>query len=80
MDAFYQELGQRIRHERKALGFTQEDICAVTGIKRPTLVNIETGVGHVRVHVLARLAWALGLDIQCLVPVTNFEESMDKAS
>ena len=79
MNTFYQQLGLRIRRERNALGFTQQELCDATGLKRPTLVSIETGTGQVRVEVLARLAWALGVDMVDLVPVVTSEsQPMEK--
>lgn len=68
-DPLYDEIGQRIRTERKALGFTQTDLASCVGYERPTSISeIEAGKIQIPVHVLVAIADALGVSLACLLP------------
>lgn len=53
------DLGRRLRAERKALGKTQQDLAAVMGCRRQTVVDLEAG-RNVSVYTLMAALAALG--------------------
>lgn len=62
----YQHIGSTIKHRRKALKLTQEDLAKRLIISRASLANIETGRQNVLVHQLYAFSKALDL------PVSDF--------
>lgn len=52
---FASGLGQRLRDERKRLGFTQEQLADQLGVARRTVFNHETDFHPVTVEVLNKL-------------------------
>lgn len=54
-------LGQAIRHFREEAGLTQEELATQLGIRRATLVAIETGHMTAQVHRIIELLKALGI-------------------
>lgn len=74
-EALYREIGQRIRKERKALGFNQTELASFIGYERPTSISeIEKGQHAIAVHVLYSIAEALGISLFCLLPDNKPEE------
>jgi len=68
-EEIYREIGQRIRKERKALGFNQTELASYVGYNRPTSISeIEAGKIQMSVHVLIAIAEALGVSLFCLLP------------
>ena len=59
------DFGLKIRHLRKTLGLTQDQLAATTGISKPYISNIETGriVGPPTSEKLRKLECALGLEV-----------------
>jgi len=65
----YTIIGQRIRSERRALGFTQTDLAQCVGYERATSISeIESGKIQVPLHMLLAIADALGVSLACLLP------------
>jgi transcriptional regulator with XRE-family HTH domain len=65
---FYAEIGTLIGLARRKRAMNQEQLAAKSGIGRPRLASIETGRQKVSVDALWRIAWALEVDLQELVP------------
>lgn len=57
----YYEIGQRIRHFRKSLGLSQEELAERTGISVTHMSHIETGNTKLSLAVLVHMADALGV-------------------
>lgn len=66
--SIYIEIGKRIREERKALGFNQSDLAKEIGLTRTSVVNIEVGRQRLPIHMLYRVAIALSIPINDLLP------------
>ena len=66
--AIYAHIGKRIREERKALGFEQKDLAQEVDLARTSIVNIEAGRQAVSIHVLYKIARALGVSVMALLP------------
>ncbi|NNN19819.1 MAG: helix-turn-helix transcriptional regulator [Acidimicrobiaceae bacterium] len=60
---YYRELGQRIQRERLRQQLTQENLAALVGLSRTSIVNIERGRQKVLAHILVRLASALKTEL-----------------
>lgn len=58
----YTEVGRKIRHYRRGLHRTQQQVAARVGLSRASLANIESGHQWVRLHHLYAIADALDLD------------------
>jgi transcriptional regulator with XRE-family HTH domain len=69
-EKIYQEIGQRIRNERCALGFSQTDLaeCIGYGPQHAPISQIELGKQRPEIHVLIAIAEALGVEIADLLP------------
>lgn len=63
VEDIYTLIGQRIRHQREMNGQTQEQLAAIMGISRPSLVNIEQGRQRIMIHDLRNFSLALRLPI-----------------
>ncbi len=57
------DLGNRIRAQRKAIGFTQEALALVAEVDRSYFGAVERGERNVTFTVLCRLAIALQCDV-----------------
>jgi transcriptional regulator with XRE-family HTH domain len=58
------ELGRQLRHERRALGLTQQQLAMRVGVSRQTLIDLEKGKNvslQVLMSILAGLGKALKL-------------------
>lgn len=66
--SIYIEIGKRIREERKALGFNQTDLAQEVGILRTSIANIEAGRQRLPIYMLYRIATALGITVNDLLP------------
>lgn len=66
--AFYQELGRRIRDARKKGRLTQEALAARIALTRTTVTNIEKGRQQILVHTLVDIAEALNVAPEALLP------------
>ena len=58
----YTEVGRKIRHYRRGLHRTQQQVAARVGLSRASMANIESGHQWVRLHHLYAIADALDLD------------------
>jgi len=63
----YEPIGANLRRLRGALGMTQEQVAAASGISRVAYRNLETGASAPRVETLHALAKALEVRLQDLV-------------
>ncbi len=73
VDAFYIEVGRRIRGARGDRGLTQADLAERVGLTRTSVTNLEAGRQRMPLHIFATLADALGVEpAQLLAP---FEKS-----
>lgn len=61
--AFAMYFGEIIRHRRKELGLSQEELAVIIGKKRPYISRIEKGE-DIRLSNFALIANALGLTIR----------------
>lgn len=61
-----QELGNRIREKRKALGWTQEELASKADIDRSYIGGVERGERNLTFSVLCEICSALGCDVAAL--------------
>jgi Zn-dependent peptidase ImmA (M78 family)/transcriptional regulator with XRE-family HTH domain len=73
------ELGQRLRKLRESRGYTQEEIAAVLGIPRSSVVQMESGNRSVDSIELMKLAGKLGFDPKDLF-AEDFSEQRDSVT
>lgn len=66
--AFARELGARLAAARNQRGLTQDEVAAAVGLSRLTIVRYESGQLAPRSHLLRKLATALGVQLEELVP------------
>ena len=64
----YGRLGILVRQHRKRLDMNQQTLGRAIGLSRASVANIETGRQHIPLHHLYRLAAALRVDPQTLLP------------
>lgn len=62
-----QEIGQRIRAERKACKMTQEELSKAVGISRSTLIHIEKGDTLPELTPLSKMCEALGCRVSYIL-------------
>ena len=58
-----EEVGQRVRAERKKQGLTLNDLCELSGVAYATLNKIEQGHPSARLDSLGSVARALGMKL-----------------
>ncbi|MFG2847896.1 helix-turn-helix domain-containing protein [Kitasatospora sp. NPDC048296] len=68
------ELGETVRLRREALGMTQAQLAAATGMQQPAVARFEAGGTMPTIVVLERLAEALGMRLSVEM------QPLDKAS
>jgi len=61
-----EELGNRIRDKRKALGLTQEELAARANLDRSYVGGVERGERNLTFTVLCEICSALGCDVAAL--------------
>jgi len=64
--AILDELGRRIRAQRKRIGLTQEELALVADVDRSYFGAVERGERNVTFTVLCRLCLALQCDVALL--------------
>lgn len=66
----YRELGRKIRDARERRGekLSQEKLAKRLKVSRASIVNIEAGRQHAPLHLLWKIAEALGTDLALLIP------------
>jgi DNA-binding XRE family transcriptional regulator len=62
-------IGERVRSERSARGWTLNELAARSGISRRMLINVEQGATNPSIATLLRLSDALGLGLPGLIDV-----------
>jgi transcriptional regulator with XRE-family HTH domain len=74
MEAFYREFGRRLRQTREQgnVALTQHDLAERVGLSRTSITNIEKGKQHISLHMLFKLANALGIAPTELLPDPQF--------
>ena len=87
---FYQELGQRIAHLRKAHDLTQQQLAELLGISQQTLAHYEVGRLRVAVAMLPALATTLATTVESLIgdaskpakrgPAPKLQQQLDRIS
>ncbi len=70
-----QEFGASLRHRRKTLGYTQEDLASMIGTNRRFISELERGKGTSYLGPALAAAEALGIDISL-----PFEDRRDAPS
>jgi transcriptional regulator with XRE-family HTH domain len=60
-------IGERVRHERTARGWTLDRLADEAGVSRRMVVNVEQGAANPSVGTLLRLSSALGVGLPALV-------------
>lgn len=68
MESVYAEVGKRVRAVRQELELSQEILARRVGLTRTSVTNIESGSQRVPLHVVYRLAEALGRSAHDLLP------------
>lgn len=75
--AFYQEVGRRIREARTKSCLTQEVLANKVSLTRTTVTNIEKGRQQLLVHTLVEIAEVLQVNLESLLPEQQ-SSSIDK--
>ncbi len=65
---FYVELGKRIRQARQQKRLTQQALADAIELTRTSVTNIECGRQPVMTHHLVRIARAVGVPVESLLP------------
>lgn len=76
-DAFYADVGRRVREARDERGLTQEALATLVSLTRTSITNIEKGRQKLLAHTLMDLAAALKVAPATLLP-ENHSTSSDK--
>ncbi len=68
--AFYEEVGRRIRDARKRRtpALTQDELARLVGLTRTSITNVEHGRQKCLLHTLADIAAALQVEAASLIP------------
>jgi transcriptional regulator with XRE-family HTH domain len=66
--AFYREIGRRIRDAREDKHLTQEALALLVSLNRTSVTNIEKGRQQLLVHTLVEIAKALNVAPESLLP------------
>jgi transcriptional regulator with XRE-family HTH domain len=67
-DAFYVEVGHRVRSARERAGLTQDALAERVALSRTSVTNIERGRQRVLLHTLWDIAAVLGVEPVTLIP------------
>lgn len=67
-DAFYRQVGERIRAKRRERGLSQEGLAIAVGLKRPSMSNIEKGRQNILLHTFHEIAECLNVQAADLLP------------
>ena len=66
--AFYDEVGTRIKIEREKQGLSQDSMAEYLDLTRASIINIEKGRHKPAIHVLVLIANFLNVDVMKLMP------------
>ena len=78
-DEVYSRVGAAIRSRRDSVGLTQSALAELTGLKRTSITNIESGGQALMLHQLIELARALKTDVAELLAVADTVERHEAA-
>lgn len=67
------DIGARVQMARKAVGFTQVELANLVPVSRGSLANIERGVQPTSLIRLIRIAEAIGVGLDFLLPMVRRE-------
>ena len=67
-DAFYSNLGRRLKAVRKRANLTQAALAERVGLTRTSIANVETGRQRILTHTLCQIALSLGVEPSELLP------------
>lgn len=74
MELSAEELGDRVREQRRVLGLTQEQLAEKAGVSKETIGRIEQYVGSPTLITVCRLANALGSTGSALIAGSSSDE------
>lgn len=77
---FYQALGQRIAHYRKAVDMTQVQLAEALEISQKTLAHYEVGRLRISVEMLTTLAAKIGVSVEQLLEDDALQTGSSKAA
>lgn len=64
---FYKNLGQNLKHLRKAKGLTQDQFGSLFDLTKSAIVNYETGIRKIPIDVLYKIALFHNVTIDSLI-------------
>lgn len=67
----YNNIGQRVRNQRKIVKMTQDQLAAKIGVTRTSITNIEAGTQKLSIYLLYSIAIALELEITAILPLIS---------
>jgi len=70
-EKFLQELGQRVRTTRGLRGMSRKVLARVSGISERYIAQLESGLGNVSIVLLRRIAHALAIPLDDLIPTPD---------
>ncbi len=76
-DAFYADVGRRIRQARTEIGQTQEGLASMVSLTRTSIVNIEKGRQKILLHTLVDIASALQVPSVDLLPSSTHSSKLE---
>jgi transcriptional regulator with XRE-family HTH domain len=79
IQAFYVDLGLRIKRGRQQVHVSQADLALRLGLTRASIANVEAGRQRPAAHQVAMLADILGVPLEDLMPTapSTLDESRD---
>ncbi|MEY2764494.1 MAG: Helix-turn-helix domain [Bacteroidota bacterium] len=69
--AYLKALGKAIAAKRKALNMTQADLASIINMEVPNLSVIENGKSNPQILTITRIASALQIQTQALLPIID---------
>ena len=80
--AFYQEIGRRIRdaRRRRKPAITQDGLAKLIGLTRTSITNVEQGRQKCLLHTLSDIAVALDVEMASLIPSNSAAQNDLKAA
>ncbi|MEO0395711.1 MAG: helix-turn-helix transcriptional regulator [Cyanobacteria bacterium P01_A01_bin.137] len=78
-DAFYVDLGQKVRAVREERKLTQEALASLLGITRTSVTNIEKGRQKMFLHTFLEIAQGLSVSPDALMPSMQYSSSLEDA-
>jgi DNA-binding XRE family transcriptional regulator len=68
LDAFYKELGVRVKELRERVGMKQEVLADSLGLTRASVINIEKGRHKPNLHTIIHISMLLNDSYESLIP------------